>query len=276
MRLLKPLLDFYINSSIHVAISIVSLLLITCIEFDLALDLNLLWFVFFASITGYNFVKYFGIAKFHHRRLASWLQVIQVFSLLCFLLMCFFAFKLSMQTIIYIGVFAIVTFLYAIPFLPKRLFMDQQKNLRSIGGLKVYVIGLVWAGVTVLLPIINSNFPLHADVWITTAQRFLFVILLILPFEIRDLNYDSLKLSTIPQKIGIRNTKILGLILGIAFLLLEFFKDDLDPKNSAISFVVIALTLLFLKFSKKNQNNYYSSFWVEGIPIFWLILHFVF
>lgn len=276
MRLLKPLLDFYINSSIHVAISVVSLLWITSIEFDLALDLNLLWFVFFASITGYNFVKYFGIAKFHHRRLASWLQVIQVFSLLCFLLMCFFAFKLSMQTIIYIGVFAIVTFLYAIPFLPKRLFMDQQKNLRSIGGLKVYVIGLVWAGVTVLLPIINSNFPLHADVWITTAQRFLFVILLILPFEIRDLNYDSLKLSTIPQKIGIRNTKILGLILGIAFLLLEFFKDDLDPKNSAISFVVIALTLLFLKFSKKNQNNYYSSFWVEGIPIFWLILHFVF
>jgi len=29
---------------------------------------------------------------------------------------------------------------------------------------------------------------------------------------------------------------------------------------------------LFLLFSTKNQKYYYSSFWVEGIPILWAIL----
>ena len=38
-----------------------------------------------------------------------------------------------------------------------------------------------------------------------TFQRFLFVVVAILPFEIRDIQYDSLKLSTIPQQIGVAN-----------------------------------------------------------------------
>lgn len=276
MKLLKALLRFYINSSIHVALAVFSMSWITLLEFGIAFDRNLLCFIFFASISGYNFVKYFGIAKFHHRRLARWLKVIQVFSLVCFLLLCFFAFKLPFETLIYIGAFGIITFLYAIPFMPKYVFMDEQKNLRSIGGLKVYVIALVWAGVTVLLPTLNNNYLLDTDVWLTAFQRLIFVIVLMLPFEIHDLQYDSLKLSTIPQKIGIKNTKICGVLLGILFFLMEFFKNELHPKYLVITFFITVLSLLFLMFAKKNQNDYYSSFWVEGIPVVWLLLHLIF
>ncbi len=129
----------------HVSLVVFSMSWITLLEFDIAFDTPLLCFIFFASITGYNFVKYFGIAKFHHRSLASWLRVIQVFSFACFLLLCYFALKLPFQTLLYVAAFGIVTFLYAIPFLPKHLFIDEHKNLRSIGGLKVYVIALVWS-----------------------------------------------------------------------------------------------------------------------------------
>src|SRR5690606_5495744 len=215
MKVFRHALDFYINSSIHVALAVCSMAWITLLKFDLPFDGWLLGFIFFASITGYTFVKYFGIAKFHHRSLAQWLKMIQLFSLLCFILMCYFAFHLEERTLIYIAVFALITFLYAIPFFPKDLFIDKQRNLRSIGGLKVYVIGLVWAGVTVLLPLLNQEYHYDADVWITALQRFLLVILMMLPFEIRDLQYDSLKLSTIPQKIGIKNTKAMGVLLGM-------------------------------------------------------------
>lgn len=276
MKLLKALLDFYINSSVHVALAVFSIAWITLLEFGIGFDFNLLCFIFFASITGYNFVKYFGIAKFHHRRLASWLQLIQIFSFACFLLMCLFALKLPLQTLFYIGAFGIVTFFYAIPFLPRHLFLDEQKNLRRIGGLKVYVIALVWAGVTVLLPLLNNNYYFNTDVWLTAFQRFVIVILLMLPFEIRDLQYDSLKLSTIPQKIGIKNTKICGFLLGILFFLLEFFKNELNPKHIGITFTITILSLLFLVFAKKNQNDHYSAFWVEGIPVTWLFLHLIF
>jgi len=272
MVLLKQLFNFHINSSIHVALSVFSLSWITLIEYQIPFDGNVLFFVFFATITGYNFVKYFGIAKFHHRRLASWLKAIQVFSFFSFFLLCFFAFKLEQTTLFYIVGFGVVTFLYAIPFLPKRFFLDKQQNLRSIGGLKIYLIALVWSGVTVFLPIINNEFDINTDIILTGIQRYILIIVLMLPFEIRDLQYDSLKLSTMPQKIGVKPTKMIGILLLVIFLFLEFFKDNIYLAGVLILVFITIITLLFLLLSKIKQGNYYSSFWVEGLPILWLIV----
>lgn len=276
MSRLKPLIDFYINSSIHVALAVFSMTYVTVLELGLPTDWPLFLFVFFSTITGYNFVKYFGMAKFHHRRLARWLKIIQVFSLVCFFLMLWFLWQLKPKTIVYVAVFGVVTFLYAIPFLPKRYFVDRQKNLRNIGGLKVYVIALVWAGVTVLLPVLDKTGLFTLDVWLTAIQRFLLVMLLMLPFEIRDLQYDSLKLATIPQKIGIKNTKIMGVLVSMVFLMLEFFKDQLSLKLILLTLAVTLITLLFIVFANKKRSNYYSSFWVESVPILWLVLHLIF
>ncbi|WNH08110.1 hypothetical protein [Thalassobellus suaedae] len=223
MSVLKKLLNFYINSSIHVALSVYSLTWLTLIEFDISYDEHVLYFIFYATITGYNFVKYFGIAKFHHRSLTNWLKSIQLFSFFCFLLMCYYGLQLNKITLFYIAIFGIVTFLYAIPFLPKRLFLDSQHNLRSIGGLKIYLIGLVWSGVTVFLPLINNDYFINADVILTGVQRYIFIIVLMLPFEIRDLRYDSLKLSTVPQKIGVKQTKAIGVILLLVFFFFRVF-----------------------------------------------------
>lgn len=276
MKRIKDIFDFYINSSIHVALSVFSMTYVSLLEFNLPTNWNLLFFVFFSTITGYNFIKFFGIAKFHHRRLTRKLKIIQEFSLVCFLLMIWFVFQLESETLMYIGVFGAITFLYTIPFLPKRLFIDHQKNLREIGGVKVYIIGLVWGGVTVLLPVLDSNQSFDWDVWITAIQRFILVMMLMLPFEIRDLQYDDLKLATIPQKIGIRNTKIIGILLGMVFFALEFAKEQLTLKLVMLTLAIAIITLLFIVFANRNRSNYYSSFWVESIPILWLILHFVF
>ncbi len=272
MGILKIVLDFYINSSIHVALAVYALTWVTLNNFGISYDENILYFNFYATITGYNFVKYFGLAKFHHRGLASWLKTIQIFSLICFFLLCFYAMKLEFKTMLWIGVFGLMTFLYAIPFLPKHLFLDKQQNLRSVSGLKIYVIALVWSGVTVLLPVLNNDMALNADISLTAIQRFLFVIVLLLPFEIRDMKYDSIKLSTIPQQIGTKNTKIIGILLLVVFYVLEFFKDDIQPVQLFVLLAVSALTMLLLLLSRKNQGKYYSALWVEAIPVFWMLL----
>lgn len=271
MRLLKQALDFYINSSIHVAFSVLALAFITSFEFELTLNKNLLFFIFFASITGYNFVKYYGLAKWHHRHLTRWLKTIQIFSFLCFLAMCFFTFLLSVKILVVIAILGLVTFLYAVPFLPKKMYLDESMNLRNISGLKVYVIAFVWAGVTVLLPVISENNILSVDVWISFFQRFLFVIVLMLPFEIRDLQYDNLKLSTIPQKIGVKQTKLIGTILLMVFFFLEFFKDEIRPSHLISLLIISFISMIFIVLSKKNQSKYYSAFWVEGLPMVWLV-----
>lgn len=272
MKVLKQLFNFYLNSSIHVALSVYALSWITLIEYDRPYDENILYFVFFATITGYNFIKYFGLAKFHHRSLANWLKVIQIFSLMCFIMMCYYAYQLHKDTMIVIGVMGVITFLYAIPFLPKRILFDKNQNLRQISGLKIYVIGLVWAVVTVILPLVNASVEISADVYMSSIQRFLLVLVLMLPFEIRDLNYDNLKLATIPQLIGIKKTKAIGMLLLIIIFLLEYLKDDLQTKMIVSNLAVVFLLLLLLAFSRKDQSKYYSAFWVESVPIFWLAI----
>ncbi|MDO1499757.1 hypothetical protein Q2T40_06410 [Winogradskyella maritima] len=272
MKPLKALFNFYLNSSIHVALSLTALVLVTGIQIEKQLEQQLLYFVFFATITGYNFVKYFGLAKFHHRSLATWLKVIQIFSFICIGFMGYFALQLQFESLVFLAVLGSITFLYAIPLIPKRHFIDEHQNLRNIGGLKIYIIALVWALVTVGLPVLETASSLTWDVIICGIQRYLLVVVLMLPFEIRDLNYDSIKLATLPQTIGIKKTKAIGALVLILFFMLEFFKDELDVSTILSSLILICITLFFLLFSKKEQSGYYSAFWVEAIPIFWLAL----
>lgn len=272
MSVLKQVFNFYINSSIHVALAVYAFTWVTLLQFGLNDNANVLYFVFFATITGYNFVKYFGVAKFHHRSLTVGLKVIQVFSLIAFVAMCYYAFQLKVETFVLISIFGGITFLYAIPLLPKRYFIDNQKNLREIGGLKIYIIAIVWTFTTVTLPLIENKTAITTDVIITSVQRFLFVIVLMLPFEIRDLNYDSLKLATIPQKIGIKKTKIIGVLLLLVVTVLEFFKDILTHNTMSSIVIIMVVMLLFLVCSNKKQSKYYSAFWVESLPVFWLVI----
>ncbi len=245
---------------------------ITLVQFDLPYSKNVLYFIFFASISGYNFVKYFGLAKFHHRSLANWLKIIQVFSAIAFLLMGYYFFQLNSNVWILIVVLGLITFLYAIPLIPKKYLFDDQQNLREVGGAKVYIIALVWSLVTVLIPVLNTYVEISADVFITVLQRFCFVIVLMLPFEIRDLKYDSLKLATIPQKIGTKKTKIIGLLLLLVFLFLEFLKVKNDYSSIISTLIITLLTLMLLVLSSEKQSKYYSAFLVEAIPIVWLLI----
>jgi hypothetical protein len=52
MKGLRQLFDFYINSSIHVALAVVSLSWLTLLEFEIPFDECILLFIFFASVTG--------------------------------------------------------------------------------------------------------------------------------------------------------------------------------------------------------------------------------
>jgi hypothetical protein len=153
-----------------------------------------------------------------------------------------------------------------------RYFRDSQKNLRQISGLKIYVIALVWAFTTSISPLIEFKIEISADAIIMSVQRFVLVMVLMLPFEIRDLIYDSLKLGTIPQKIGIKKTKIIGIVLLMLFFMLDYFADELSSTSILKTLIITFITMLFLVFSNKNQSKYYSAFWVESIPILWLLI----
>ncbi|MFY0603560.1 MAG: hypothetical protein JXQ93_06390 [Flavobacteriaceae bacterium] len=266
MSFLKTFFAFYINSSIHVGLAVYAFTRMTELYFEIPYQQDVDYFIFFATISGYNFVKYAGVAKLHHMSLTKNLRIIQIFSLICFLLMCFYAYRLPLKTLLFFVPFGILTILYTVPFLS-----GFQKNLRNIAHLKIIVVALIWASVTVLLPIYHSEKAIETNAVLVSLQRFFIVMALMLPFDIRDLKYDAVSLQTIPQKIGIPQTKRFGLALMLFALTMEFMvAPDATIKNIFMLFFFV--TLLFLMRAKENQPKYYSAFWVEAIPIFWWLV----
>ena len=263
----KKLLNFYINSSIHVALAVVSLSVVTYWKLGASPSMVLVGFIFFGSISGYNFVKYAGLAKLHHRSLAKSLRTIQIFSLSSFLIVVWLSLMLPPRILLWIGLFGTLTVLYALPVFSKR------RNLRSISGIKILIISGVWAGVTVLLPVIESSLEINFGIAIEFVQRFLLILVLILPFEIRDLKYDLAQLGTIPQKIGVTKTKILAFVLLFLILILEILKKEKFSLPFDLVFICL-VAAVSVWFSKSKQSRYYASLWVEAVPVLWWALLF--
>lgn len=263
MKWVVRIFNFYINSSVHVSLAVVALVFVTCRTLDISCQKDFIFFVFFASITGYNFIKYSSLAKLHHRSLTESLRAIQLFSLVCFFCMMYYTIRLPYEVLFACVIFGIFTLLYALPV------FSRKRNLRSFYGAKMYTIALVWAGVTVILPVLNSEQALQIDVWISFVQRFLFVVVITLPFDMRDLNYDRDEIHTIPKSLGIKYTKLLGVGLLILFMIMEFFKDQFQYKNLVALCIVAVASALFLIRSSDKQSTYYASFFVEGLPMIW-------
>ena len=270
MRFLKNALELYINSSIHVSLAVAAFTVLSLFEYELPMDHDLLFFILFASITGYNFVKYAGIAKLHHLSLAKNLRIIQVFSLFSFLALIWFIFQLRIEVIIASGILGLLTLFYAIPI------FGRDKNLRSLPGLKIFIIAVVWAGCTVLLPLINSGKFLDLELLVDFIQRVMLVIVLTLPFEIRDLKYDNEKLETIPQRLGVFKAKIFGMVLIILIFASELAQSSFNLAEFLSSVVILSLSGFFLWKARIDQGPYYASFWVEAVPIGYLGVYLLF
>lgn len=266
MRFLKQVIDFYIHSSIHVALSCYAFVRMTGYLFGISEIQTLAFFAFFGTIVGYNFVKYDALARMQKLQMRTELKAIAVLSFCSFLATGYFFFQLEQRTKIIAFAFLILTMLYTLPFFPNR------KNARNWAGVKIYIVALCWVGVTLFLPVVNADIPLTSEVFLVAVQRFILIFVLILIFEIIDLKVDDPNLKTVPQQIGVKRTKMVGSSLLMAFVLLEFLEKNLSHPIFLLKVCIALTTLLFLVFANEKKSKYYSSFWVESIPIFWWLL----
>lgn len=228
--------------------------------------MNLFSFIFFCSIACYNFIKYGVEIKKYLRLSNQYHGYIRFFSFVCSGITIYHLFFLEWRTIFVLGILGLFTALYALPILP------GTRNLRSLASFKIFPVAIVWAGTTVVLPVLAAGFAFSWDVWIETIQRLILVLILILPFEIRDMKYDPPELKTFPRRYGIVKTKILGILSIFLFLFLTLLKDE-TTQLEILSKTLLSLGMgSILLVTNKNQNKYFSAFWVEAIPIFWWIL----
>ncbi|NMH29635.1 hypothetical protein G6047_16465 [Flavobacterium sp. SE-s28] len=229
------------------------------IPFDFAVS----GFGFFGTIVGYNFVKYDAIARQGKPVRDVKMNVFIALSVISFIAASGFFLMLEWLTKVISVAVLLVTALYTLPFFPNK------KTARDWAGLKIYFVALCWVGVTVVLPVLNKGFPLTIDFYISSLQRFILVIVLLFVFEIIDMQWDDPHLKTVPQEIGVLNTKILGVVLISMNLALELLKTMRKPELIVVNIVFGIFICIFLLQANQKRSRYYTTFWVEGITVVW-------
>lgn len=272
MQLFKKIVDFYIFSNIHVALAGFSLTKITLINFGIADNLTPL-FVAFSIIVSYNFIRFYEIKNYRLIWLKDWffmnikeILLLIILSILGLTTILFFT-DFNPTSLLILFPFAFMTFFYAIP-----LFKigKLEVSFRNFPMVKIFSIVIAWAGISVFFPLFEANYQFTSAVYLEFFQRIFILLAITIPFDIRDMNTDSKSLKTLPQILGITSSKVLGILLLFGVVLLEILKENFTYIGFLIVLIISIISGLFLWFSSPKRSRYYTSFWVESVPVIWL------
>jgi len=278
MNFFKKILDFYVFSNIHVALAGFSLTKITLLKFGIVDNLTPV-FVALSIIISYNFIRFLEIKENSLNWFKNWFfehkKTLGLLSLLSIILLIYITFfsKFNLKAILILLPFAFMTFFYVVPLLK---IGKIEVSFRNFPSVKIVSIAIAWAGITVLFPLYEANYEFTSNVYIEFLQRFFILVAITLPFDIRDVYFDPKLLKTLPQMFGVTNSKIIGYVLLLLFVSLEFFKKNYELVDIYLLIGISLVAALFLGFSSPKRTRYYTSFWVEAIPILWFILFVLF
>lgn len=269
---MNPVIRFFILSNIYVSFCVVALALSTQFIFS-SYNIDVVIFLFFATLISYNFQRIISIYNIPEHSRRKWfdnhsnlIYFIITISLIIFINL-FLGFNKKSQLLIV--VISFFSFMY--PFV-----------LRTIPYIKIYLIALVWCLSTVLLTVIENNLVISIDVILSLISRFFFIVAITIPFDIRDIKFDVLKLKTIPILFGIEMSKKVALIMLYVYASLELIQHLLITPNKQIifsAFLSCIYTQYLIKGSHEKQSGFYYSFWVESCSLallFFLIITSIF
>lgn len=265
MLIIKKSFDFYIKSSFHLGICVICLYLVNVLKHDIEIDYLIITFLFSSTIIVYNFIKYGYNLQNYSTAKNSVLKMIQFLSFFCGFALIYTLFFLKFYTLLFGTFLFFICILYVFPMGNSKL------NFRNLSKVKLFLVAFCWSASTVFLPLIENGLNNYYFTLIFSFQIFFLVIIYTIPFEIRDLHKDSIELQTIPQIFGIKKSKNICYCLIIVFSLLSFINSGFVA--NFLSDIILSIILFFIVYiTKKNQSKYFSSFWVESVPIYWLLV----
>ena len=258
---MKSIIHFFINSNIWVAFCVLGLAISSEILLE-ATNSKISQFVFFSTIFAYNFQRVVRLKKGYEHFYKSWLEKNRkAIYLLMFLAgvvstYLFLDFKSITQiAILFTGAISV-----CYPF-----------GLRKIPFAKIFIISFVWAVSTMLLLVLENNIPTSRNIVWQFISLFFFVFSITIPFDIRDIDYDTQSVVTIPLFFGVKRAKniaVFSLVIcgGISFF--QYLEMSLImPHLLALIFLYI-LAFIFIQKSDKSNGKMFFSFWVESLSLF--------
>ena len=251
MAVFKQLLDFYLKSSLHVALAVFAFTKVAQLCLNITYNNNYEVLVFCATDLAYNFLKYGHL---------NW-QKTEIITKNKFLILVNLCVSFGFVFVFLAQSFNVKLGVLIIGFLVLFYFWLRKFWLTKLISVAICICGFV------LLPFIEIENISRFELLLFTTKLFLLILVLLLPVEIYDANFDDLKLKTIVQKFGDQKTKVFGFLILFLFFLL-----NLMSKFSISNSLICLISGLFLLKSNKNNSKYLTSFWLESLPILWWIL----
>ncbi|MGB0177555.1 MAG: hypothetical protein ACPF9D_10340 [Owenweeksia sp.] len=277
MRILR----FIVYSNVWVGMAVMAFAWLTLHELGRE-SFPYLLFTFFFTVATYNYMRLVQIRSYsgeHGLNQKFWLKqhVIQAvfFTVVFSFLGAWFYLELfSWRLVALTALPAVISFFYPLSFRhPFRSFT----SLRAVPGLKVLLIAGSWAYITQLVPVIYWQGPETGD-WVEFGLRSLFIVALIIPFDIRDMHMDDRNMRTIPQIFGVKRSKQLALFMIFIYAgwkALEIANGHIELYEG-LAWILGLFYAGFLIFRMHPaRSELYCGFWVEGTPILIAVIVFL-
>jgi len=267
LRILTIIANSLVYSNFWISAGAVSYAYVASIFLQFELPLQFIGFIFSTTLFTYSFQRLVKI-YLSRQQVISGPRVVWVkkhIYLVCTItaISAFFGFYFGWPYFksyaIFLIIIGFVSFFYVwrLPFL--------KQNIRSIPGIKIFVLSATWAIATHLLPdLLFSKDYTIAKSTLISLSAFLFIFAISIPFDVRDLNVDDEKLKTIPQILGVKSAIWLGISLLCISGLLIFMATELIPYGLFGAYILTAIIILF---SDHNNNDMYYSGLVDGTLI---------
>ena len=167
----------------------------------------------------------------------------------------------------YIGIAAILTFLYSAP----KISFPPFQWLKKIAIGKTIFLAMTWTYVTAVLPIlIEGNIGIQKAVFFCAGQ-FFFIYAICILFDFRDRDYDKKEgIRSMITYFNERGIDILFAISIIVFFVLSILLNQTGIQwvNIGILLIPALLLITIYKHAKKNFTDYLYYFVLDGLMMF--------
>lgn len=273
---MKKTIDFIIYGNLFIGLGAYCLteFIMKAFELKIPHSQNLSLFLFFSTCFTYNFHRRMGHALHPHSinsAATHWMlknpKTSKLISIASFILAVIFLIDLPKASVYILLPISLISLLYV-----QRL--SEEKVLREIPFLKIFLIAAVWTAAVLFLPAIVAE-EHSAKIFLFSIGFLLFMVAEIIPFDIRDMRNDQLEnLKTIPSILDIKKSKQLAIgLLAVSNCLLI---PTLWVYSNWLYGLIIFMTSIYLGvcilYVNKKRSDYFYTLLIESSFIFpWIL-----
>ncbi len=273
--LIKKITEFTLFSSVFIAACAVALSIETNLLLHLPYNrLPFYFFVFGATIVQYNLHYLLKTSAVKNSKRLSWSiknkDVHKILFCIGCILIIISLFSFHLHHFVILLIFGIISFLYSFPVIP----FGKRKRIKDYGLLKIITLALLWTLVTVWFPV--SEMSINKTLYfLIFAKRFVFIFVLCLLFDIRDINIDRKEnIRTIPVAVGKKRAYLIVSLLLLLFLILSLVQYFYLPEAGIfIAMLLSAVATFFIvELSKKFNSDFFYLAGIDGMMLLQAIL----